>query len=535
MSRWRIKRLKTRLVTYEAVGETAQDGWAIWDVDQNFLGCSSSFRSLLGIATEKNFSFADMLVSFEEMSSLQEGLNILRRRGTFLLELTVRKTNLQVNVRGIHIIKARKSIFCLWLHDGTLNKRAETQWCEMVQEAERKHAHLLSFLDAIPLPIWHRRPGDLRLDYCNKTYADVAGVNVERVLLEDAPLIPGSAAQAKKLASDALKEKAPQQAMQNSVYHGKSRHHIVHETPFEEGTIGFSLDATESITAKGILERHMAAYVEIFDLLSTAIAIFNADMRLGHFNGAYVRLMGLNEKWLHTFPSFGAVLEELRLKRKLPEVVDFSAYKKEQISLFQTLIESRQDLMHLPNETTLRTIIAPHSLGGLLFLYEDVTDALTLERKYNTLIEVQKETIDRLNEGVSVFSSDNRLKLVNEACGNIWDMTPEDRTLGRHISDFVESIKSTLDYGEDWERFKDNVISNLTDRIPKAGRLLRKNNVMIDFMYTPLPDGTHLHTFVNVTNTCRMEKCICGRFRQQMDDVKIKSKPLRSERAVECV
>jgi PAS domain-containing protein len=221
--------------------------------------------------------------------------------------------------------------------------------------------------------------------------------------------------------------------------------------------------------------------------------------------------MGLKEKWLHTSPSFGEILEELRLKRKLPEIVDFRAYKNEQLALFQTVMETQRELMHLPNGHTLHVSIAPHPLGGLIFLYEDITSVLTLERNNNTLLSVQREMIDHLHEGISVFSSDNRLKLANQACGKIWDMTPEALIPGQHISEFIDHIKSHIDYKEDWESFKEYVISNLTDRIPKDGQLLLNNNTTINFTYTPLSDGTHLHTFANLTTKPRSKKILCGK------------------------
>ena len=66
--------------------------------------------------------------------------------------------------------------------------------------------------------------------------------------------------------------------------------------------------------------------------------------------------------------------------------------------------------------------MSPHPLGGLIFVYEDVTDRLALERSYNTLIEVQRETLDNLYEGIAVFGSDGRLKLHNPAYRKIWGL-----------------------------------------------------------------------------------------------------------------
>ena len=76
--------------------------------------------------------------------------------------------------------------------------------------------------------------------------------------------------------------------------------------------------------------------------------------------------------------------------------------------MFTSLIEPLTELMHLPDDRTLSVSVSPHPLGGLIFVYEDVTDRLALERSYNTLIEVQRETLDNLFEGIAVFGSDGR-------------------------------------------------------------------------------------------------------------------------------
>ena len=80
---------------------------------------------------------------------------------------------------------------------------------------------------------------------------------------------------------------------------------------------------------------------------------------------------------------------------------------------FTTLIEPFEDLMHLPDGSTLRRVIYPHPLGGLQCVYEDMTDWLALERSCNTLIAVQRETLGHLAEAVAVFGTDSRLRLFN--------------------------------------------------------------------------------------------------------------------------
>ena len=77
--------------------------------------------------------------------------------------------------------------------------------------------------------------------------------------------------------------------------------------------------------------------------------------------------------------------------------------------MFASLLEPLEELDHLPDGKTLRVVIMPHPLGGLLFTWEDVTASLALERSYNTLIAVQKETLDNLCEAVAVIGGDGRL------------------------------------------------------------------------------------------------------------------------------
>ncbi len=64
----------------------------------------------------------------------------------------------------------------------------------------------------------------------------------------------------------------------------------------------------------------------------------------------------------------------------MPEVADFPAFKRQQMKLFTDVIEPVEEMLHLPDGTTLRKRSTPHPFGGLMFLYEDVTDRLVLER-----------------------------------------------------------------------------------------------------------------------------------------------------------
>src|SRR5207253_8898346 len=132
----------------------------------------------------------------------------------------------------------------------------------------------------------------------------------------------------------------------------------------------------------------------------------------------------------------------------------FRAYKSDQLRLFTSVIRPQQELLHLPDGRTLLLSISPHPFGGLTFVYEDVTDRLSLERSCNTLTQVRRATLDNLFEAVAVYGSDGRLKLHNPAYLQIWGLSTGDVAGEPHIAEILERTRALLDDGSDWAAMK---------------------------------------------------------------------------------
>jgi len=219
-------------------------------------------------------------------------------------------------------------------------------------------------------------------------------------------------------------------------------------------------------------------------------------------------LWGLEAEWLAAEPSFGDVLERLRERRRIPEHADFRAFKRERLQLFTSLIDRHQELMHLPDDRTLLLSISPHPFGGLTFVYENVTDRLALERSCNTLTQVRRATLDNLFEGVAVYGSDGRLKLHNPAYRKIWGLSQHDVAGEPHIGEIVDKMRSFLDDGEDWAAMKQGIIANVTAHRAASGPLHRSDGSMLQVATVPLPDGNVLLTYLDVTDTARVERAL---------------------------
>jgi signal transduction histidine kinase len=400
----------------------------------------------------------------------------------------------------------------VWLGDATASRRSATEIRDAAALAAEEMRRFSELLAGTAMPLW-RRDASLNLVWCNRTYAEMVEATPPRVVADGIELASAAQiVQATKLAQRAHDLGAAQREVRHVVVAGDRRALRVVEAPLPNGDlVGWAEDVTELESVQGDLASHIDAHAEVLQNLATAIGIFGPDKRLLLFNRAFARLWRLDEAWLAQQPTFAELLEQLREHRRLPEQADWQAYKRSQVALFTAVIEPREELMHLPDERTLRVVITPHPFGGLLFTYEDVTDQLVLERARNTLIAVQRATLDNLYEGVAVYGGDGRLRLWNAAFVNIWQIGAEMLANEPHINDIVETFRALVDEGGDWQATKRRMIEPFSDRNAQSGRIERPDGSVVDYASVPLPDGAVLFTYLDVTDSIRIERALRDR------------------------
>ncbi len=448
---------------------------------------------------------------------LSAALAALRNQGRgFALQLQRKDDGRVLEVRGIRAAgaagaagvarttgDAESSAELLWFHDVT----------ELVHETARVRAEcdgLKALLDDLPLPIW-RRDGALRLVYCNRAYGRTVDQEPAAALTEALELLGKAKAEAgRAIAARALASGVPETESHRVVVEGSRRLLEIGEHPAGDGTLmGLAIDRTEAEELEAELRRHDGAHDAVLENLGSAIAIFGPDFKLRFFNGSYAHLWGLDEDFLRTEPALGDILEALREARRLPEQSNFPEYKREWLSGLKTLIDPMEELLHLPDGSTLRSVASPHPFGGVLLTYEDVTDRLSLESSYKMLMEVQRETLDNLYEGVAVYGADGRLKLSNPAFARIWDLPESLLGTEPHVRELVARSRDFFEVSdEEWQGLMEARVARATEPEPRSGRRGRADGSVVDWSLMPLPDGASLFTFLDVTDSIRVERAL---------------------------
>jgi signal transduction histidine kinase len=244
-----------------------------------------------------------------------------------------------------------------------------------------------------------------------------------------------------------------------------------------------------------------------FDRLATAFAVFDATQRLTHFNQAYVALWQLDPEWLATRPRDGEILDRLRQARRLPEKADYRAWKQDWLSAYGKGAQA-EDLWHLPDGRTLHVVSDSEGEQGVTYLYENVTERLMLESRYNALIEVQRETLDTLREGVAVFAPNGSLRLYNQAFAALWRLDPRELDGEPHIDEISEACRALYDDAEEWERIKAAVTAIVAMRVPYEKEFDRTDGSVLSCAMLPLPDGGTLLTSVDVSDVKHAERAL---------------------------
>jgi signal transduction histidine kinase len=361
---------------------------------------------------------------------------------------------------------------------------------------------LSAILDSAPLAMWLRN-AEGELTWANRAYLKaVEQDHIDEVLQRRIELVEPRASPGPGGPSPSLEGRRAY-----SVIGGAKRALDVYEVSLDEGRAGFAIDMTLLEDAQKELDRHIRAHAGTLDKLATAIAIFGPDQRLRFYNSAFAELWPLDPQWLDARPLDAEILDRLRTARKLPEQANYREWKAKHLAAYTTL-EPRENWWHLPDGQTLRVVCEQHPFGGVTYLYENVTEKLKLESRYNELIGVQRETLDNLNEGVALFGTDGCLRLYNPSYARFWKLDCGFLDSHPHIDAVIAACRTLLADNAMWDDIKFTVTALSDARRLLQGRITRTDAMVFDFAAVPLPDGNSLLTYVDMTASSGIERAL---------------------------
>lgn len=512
--------------TYEDIDK----GWG----KPRVLGGPAALASLLTFAADDPTAFANPADSLlgalgnlpleddEETGrapTLKEKVQALRSHGVAFSGSVVTDEGRSIECDG----RVAGDQVTLWLTDPAVRLADETG---VLGQARDKAADLhgaLNQLDRAPLAAWRRGP-ELKIEWANKAYIEmVEGINLQQVLDEQMEVDPAF----KELAVKAKREtsRTGRRAVDDIIkvnVRGQRRVLRVIEAPMhgagESSFSGIAIDITRQERAQDDLKRQQDAHRKTLDQLSEGVAVFNSAQQLEYYNQAFADLWELDDDELRARPGHGELLDRLRHLGRLPAQDDFANWKRQQLRLYTEEAADSQRANEgsipdatwdLPSGKTLRVRQQRHAKGGVAVLFEDITETLNLQSRYQTQIGVQHATLNNLAEGVAVFGADGRLALYNLSFESMLSLSREQLADLPHVDEISEAILDLApDADQAVDELKAHIVSFLEDhRKPFVGKELNlRDGRILQSATSPLPDGATLVTFLDITDSRERQK-----------------------------
>ena len=362
---------------------------------------------------------------------------------------------------------------------------------------------VLALLDLLNRPAFLRDTSG-RLVFANQPYLDLCRTLGKLVSAE----APAELLDAKQLQAHLAQCRGNAEPVRQRLSLGKGGEFELVDVPVAEGRVGYLEPLAASEDEPG--EPSFAHIAGIIDALATPIAIFNARRELIQFNPAYAALWNLDRKFLTPGLDERAILDKLRTEGMLPNQVDYHTWRAKHLESYSRKAPFEAEPWHLPDGRTIKVISAPAGAqGGVIYVFEDLTERLELESANKAMTNVQRETINSLSEAVAVFGTNGRLTLSNPRLSALWKLPMNTLGANPHIDQIADASGQVLpDGAKIWSDLKRNIIDLNPTRTDKAGRIERTDGRLLDYATTRLPDGQTMMTFLDVTESASYSKVL---------------------------
>lgn len=259
--------------------------------------------------------------------------------------------------------------------------------------------------------------------------------------------------------------------------------------------IRFATPADSLVRAEDALRNFVQTLTKTFAHLPIGLAVFDKDRKLAIFNPALADLTGLPPDWLTGRPSIFSFLDRLRNASMTPEPRDFSSWRARIAEMMQEAETGiYEENWSLPSGQTYRVTGRPHPDGAIALVFEDITTAVTLKRKFRSEIAFSQSVLDNIEDGIAVLDRAGRLVLGNEVFTRLWGVSAEDTLSEIPLLDLLDVFRSRSRPTPVWGELRDFALV-ASERAQWDASVEHRDGDIIDCRFTPLPGRSTMCRF----------------------------------------
>ncbi len=272
--------------------------------------------------------------------------------------------------------------------------------------------------------------------------------------------------------------------------------------------------------------------------VNQGIAMTDAKGRILVINARYCELTGLSRDDIKAAPTLSSILKLLETRGEFSSMdPDFTNWLKKG----QTRAENPYSYRRTrPDGTVLQVQVTPLPDGNELRTLTDITEHLDRADEINAMRQTLELTIENVTQGIIKFDSAHRVVVFNHRAEEILDFPPGLLRHGVTMRELIAYQVASGEFGKMTAEF---------EAFLKAGGLVtreqvytrqRPNGRYVEFRTIPLPDGSSVRTYTDVTESHErqvalerskeeyrslFENSIVGIFRSSLDGRQLRANP----------
>lgn len=279
---------------------------------------------------------------------------------------------------------------------------------------------------------------------------------------------------------------------------GQDRHYEAEHIHRGEVSIIYVLDVTQVAQAEAVRREFIQTLTKTFANLTTGLAVFDRHRQLALFNPALLDLTGLPAPFLSAQPPLTQFFDQLRDNKVLPEPKDYDTWRNQIDEMITSASDGRYlEDWSLPNGATYRVTGRPHPDGAIAFLFEDISDEVSLTRRFRSQVDLRQAALDTCDQAITVFGPNNIVLLCNKPCSTLLSIDPDASFADMSIKDFLVACQVRLPDTRFWSLAEDAILG----RTSVEQTLADKNGQPYRCAVRGLPGNSSMVSFLPVQST----------------------------------
>ena len=133
-------------------------------------------------------------------------------------------------------------------------------------------------------------------------------------------------------------------------------------------------------------------------------------------------------------------------------------------------------------------------------MFENISEQLRLEATVTLLTQVQRATLDTIDDGMAIFGMDGRLLQYNDPFAKMWQLTEAELASQPHFAEIAGLCTARIGRDGIWGIVSRGVNSAHPENLNEWSKTRRADGKLISLALSRLPNGATVVTFSDLTD-----------------------------------